>query len=33
MEMLGAGLAELQTSGQWFEVVSRHLGAFGLQAR
>lgn len=33
IELINKGLAELQMSGRWFEVVSRHLGAYGLSMR
>lgn len=33
LALVNAGLAELQSSGLWFEVVSRQLGAFGLGIR
>lgn len=33
LDLLNAGLAELRASGRWFEVVSRHLGAFGMSIR
>ncbi len=33
LELVNAGLADLQASGRWFEVVSRHLGAFGVYLR
>ncbi|MHA1527695.1 MAG: hypothetical protein ACTSVG_01640 [Alphaproteobacteria bacterium] len=33
LELVNTGLAGLQASGRWFEVVSRHLGAFGLYLR
>jgi polar amino acid transport system substrate-binding protein len=33
LDLVNAGLADLQASGRWFEVVSRHLGAFGVSAR
>jgi polar amino acid transport system substrate-binding protein len=33
LDLFNAGLAELQVSGRWFEVVSRHLGAFGISIR
>jgi polar amino acid transport system substrate-binding protein len=31
LDLVNSGLAELQSSGRWHEVVSRHLGAFGMQ--
>ena len=33
LDLINAGLAELQSSGRWFEVVSRHLGAYGVWLR
>jgi polar amino acid transport system substrate-binding protein len=33
LDLVNAGLADLQASGRWFEVVSRHLGAFGVWLR
>jgi len=33
LAMVSEGLAALQKSGRWFEVVSRQLGAFGLGVR
>ena len=33
LELVNTGLADLQASGRWFEVVSRHLGAFGVWIR
>jgi len=33
LDLVNAGLADLQASGRWFEVVSRHLGAFGVSIR
>ena len=33
LELVNAGLADLRLSGRWFEVVSRHLGAFGVWLR
>jgi polar amino acid transport system substrate-binding protein len=33
LDLVDAGLADLQASGRWFEVVSRHLGAFGVWLR
>jgi polar amino acid transport system substrate-binding protein len=33
LDLVNAGLADLQASGRWFEVVSRHLGAFGVWIR
>ncbi|MFQ5566183.1 MAG: hypothetical protein ACE5EU_07460 [Paracoccaceae bacterium] len=33
LELINAGLADLRASGRWFEVVSRHLGAFGVWIR
>ncbi|HSF94137.1 MAG TPA: transporter substrate-binding domain-containing protein [Thermohalobaculum sp.] len=33
IEMLNAGIADLLSSGRWFEVASRHLGAFGMTLR
>jgi polar amino acid transport system substrate-binding protein len=33
LDMINSGLAELKSSGRWFEVVSRHLGAFGMSVR
>jgi len=31
--LIDQGMAELKFSGRWFEVVSRHLGAYGLSVR
>ena len=33
LDLVNAGLADLRASGRWFEVVSRHLGAFGVWLR
>jgi len=33
LDLVNQGLADLQASGRWFEVVSRHLGAFGVWLR
>ncbi len=33
LSLIDAGLAELRESGRWFEVVSRHLGPFGVSLR
>ena len=33
LDLVNAGLADLKASGRWFEVVSRHLGAFGVWLR
>ncbi len=33
LDLVNTGLADLQASGRWFEVVSRHLGAFGVWIR
>ena len=33
IEIVNQGLADLQASGRWFEIVSRHLGAFGMTIR
>ena len=33
LDLVNQGLADLQASGRWFEVVSRHLGAFGVWIR
>ncbi len=33
LDLVNAGLVDLQASGRWFEVVSRHLGAFGVWMR
>jgi ABC-type amino acid transport substrate-binding protein len=33
LDVINKGLAELKASGRWFEVVSRHLGAFGVSIR
>lgn len=33
LDLLNTGLAELMSSGRWFEVVSRHLGAYGVSIR
>lgn len=31
LDLVNTGLADLQSSGRWFEVVSRHLGAYGMR--
>ena len=33
LDLVNAGLTELQASGRRFEVVSRHFGAFGVSVR
>jgi len=33
LDLVNAGLAELQSSGRWFEVASRHLGTYGARVR
>ena len=33
LDLVNAGLADLRASGRWFEVVSRHMGAFGVYLR
>jgi len=33
LDLVNAGLAELKSSGRWFEVASRHLGAFGTRVQ
>jgi len=33
LDLVNQGLADLRASGRWFEVVSRHLGAFGVWLR
>ena len=33
LDLVNAGLTELQASGRWFEVVSRHFGAFAVSIR
>jgi polar amino acid transport system substrate-binding protein len=33
LDLVNTGLADLRASGRWFEVVSRHLGAFGVWLR
>jgi polar amino acid transport system substrate-binding protein len=33
LDLVNAGLAELKSLGRWFEVASRHLGAFGTRVR
>jgi len=33
LDLVNTGLADLRASGRWFEVVSRHLGAFGVYLR
>jgi len=33
LDLVNQGLADLEASGRWFEVVSRHLGAFGVWIR
>lgn len=33
IDLVNQGLADLQMSGRWFEVVARHLGAYGVRLR